>query len=115
MAIAVTKTLLKTFVAQDGSFVKRVRLTVTGLTTNAANTIPHGLTQETAATIAQPGVTPQRVVPVGWLGASGAYAQPCSLDGTNGGAGTGLPGFDGTNIYVYVPNGPTTAEFEVDY
>ncbi|HEV2424314.1 MAG TPA: hypothetical protein VGZ29_05750 [Terriglobia bacterium] len=116
MAIAVKKTQEKTFLDPlSGVFIRSCRLSVTGLTTNAANTIPHGLTQQSAASIAQAGATPLRVNPLGWVSASQAYAQPPSLDGTNGGTGTGLSGFDSSNIYVMMPNGPTTAEFEVTY
>jgi hypothetical protein len=94
-----------------GIFTRKTRLSVSGLTAGAANTIPHGLTSSTGAPVA-----PQRVIPIAYNATAQVGVAVVALDGTHGNTITNGPGFDATNIYVIVPSGAnnTQAAFEID-
>jgi hypothetical protein len=97
MSISVTAAARDLVVDNRGYFPVLATLTVTGMTANASNSVPHGLPR-----------APKRV----WFTAigSGAYAADCSLD-----TSTASAGFDGTNIYIYTPAGVTSVLAHVEY
>jgi hypothetical protein len=106
MAIAVTVVNSEVVTGLAGVYFDRALLAVSGLTTNGANTIPHGLPRD-----------PRRVVPIPVN--SGGIGVLLTLDTSQGDAtsalGAGHLGWDKTNIYIYIGNGPTDAMFLVDY
>jgi hypothetical protein len=97
MAISVTSSAGDILVDNRGVFPDLVTLSISGLTANATNPVPHGLPR-----------TPKRV----WFTAvgSGAYAADCSLD-----TSTAAAGFDATNIYVFTPASVTSVLAHVEY
>lgn len=111
MAIAVARVNSSSALNSElGTFPRKARLNVTGLSTNAENTIPHGLQDAQGRAVA-----PARVIPVGYDPTGGTAAVAPTLDGTHGGTITNGNGWDSTNIYVVLPNGPTTGAFEVEF
>jgi hypothetical protein len=80
-----------------GIFPDLVTLSITGMTANASNPVPHGLPR-----------TPKRVWFTG-LG-SGVNAGSCSLD-----TSTASAGFDATNIYICTPAGVTSVLAHIEY
>jgi hypothetical protein len=97
MAISVTSSSRDILVDNRGIMPDLVTLSITGMTANASNTVPHGLPR-----------VPKRV----WFTAvgSGANAPNCSLD-----TSTVAAGFDGTSLYVYTPAGVTSVLAHVEY
>jgi len=97
MAISVTSASPDILMDNRGVMPDLVTLTITGMTANASNTVPHGLPR-----------TPKRVcfTAVG----SGVNAPNCSLD-----TSTVPAGYDGTNLYVCTPAGVTSVLAHVEY
>lgn len=109
MPITVTNLGVDDRVKRETGYAYRdTMLVVAGLTSSAANTIPHGLPNQ-----------PRRVFPnsVG----NGALAAACNLDTSQGATDpTGkLPGgklgYDATNVYLFVPAAVTVVELEIEY
>jgi hypothetical protein len=113
MSIAVTWTYGLSLNSAFGTWPRKATGLVTGLTAGAINVVPHGFTSPPAggSGATSQACTPVRVDVNGW-GASSETAP--ILDSTNNGAGTGLAGFDSTNIYLNVPSGCTTCELIAD-
>ncbi len=89
MAIVVTATYQEILVTRTGAEIERGTLAITGLTANAANTIPHGLPRVPRRVSLRPG-------------AAGLWGE------------TSAP--DATNIYVTVGAGGATAgTIDVEY
>jgi hypothetical protein len=97
MAISVSSASPDILVDNRGYFPDLVTLTITGMTANATNAVPHGLPR-----------TPKRVWFTG-VG-SGVNAAACSLD-----TSTVAAGFDGTNLYIYTPASVTSVLAHVEY
>jgi hypothetical protein len=97
MAISVSYASADILVDNRGCFPDLATLTITGMTANATNAVPHGLPR-----------TPKRVWFTG-VG-SGVNAAACSLD-----TSTVAAGFDGTNIYIYTPASVTAVLAHVEY
>jgi hypothetical protein len=97
MAISVSSASPDILVDNRGIMPDLVTLTITGMTANASNTVPHGLPR-----------TPKRV----WFTAvgSGVIAPSCSLD-----TSTVAAGYDGTNLYIFTPTGVTSVLAHVEY
>jgi hypothetical protein len=95
MAITVTATYQFMDIALPGQILKYARLTVTGLTTNSNNTVPHGLTDGKGNS-----VTPLQV----------------SLEPTSNNNFWEYQAADATNIYIGVSAGTgTTIQIYVTY
>jgi hypothetical protein len=88
MAIVVTPAYQFTDTALPGQYLKYARLTVTGLTTNANNTVPHGLTDGKGNS-----VTPLQV----------------SIEATSNNNFWEYQAADSTNIYIGVGTGSGTS------
>jgi len=88
MAIVVTPTYLSFRQNQTGEYIRRAKLTVTGLTAGAANTIPHGLP-----------TPPQIVNYVATSGTPGFETSPA----------------DGTNLYFTTGTSQTSLVAYADY
>jgi hypothetical protein len=97
MAISVSSSASDILVDNRGVFPDLVTLSITGMTANASNTVPHGLPR-----------TPKRVWFTG-VG-SGVNAAACSLD-----TSVVAAGFDGTNIYIYTPASVSSVLAHVEY
>jgi len=97
MAISVSSASSDILVDNRGVMPDLVTLTITGMTANASNTVPHGLPR-----------APKRL----WFTAlgSGVNAPNCSLDTSSVAAG-----YDGTNLYVFTPAAVTSALAHVEY
>jgi hypothetical protein len=97
MAISVSSASPDILVDNRGVMPDLVTLTITGMTANATNPVPHGLPR-----------TPKRV----WFTAlgSGVNAPNCSLDTSSVAAG-----FDGTNLYIFTPAAVTSVLAHVEY
>ena len=93
MAISVTPTYQFLDQAQSGQYLRYAKLTVTGLTLNAINNVPHGLTdgKGTAVTPMQVSLEPT---------SNNNFWEASAADATNVylGVGTGT----GTTCQVYV-------------
>jgi len=95
MAIVVTPTYQFTDMALAGQFLRYAKLTVTGLTTNANNTVPHGLTDGKGNA-----VTPLQV----------------SIEPTSNNNFWEYQAADSTNVYVGVSTGTgATVQIYVTY
>ncbi len=96
LVIGVTVTGLFGFRTQDGAYIRRAKLAITGLTAAADNSVPHTLKQADGVTAAIPlSVT---LVP----GSAGLWGEKQAADGTN--------------IYIHVDTaGATAGTALVDY
>jgi hypothetical protein len=97
MGISVFEAQQDLLVDNRGMIPVVATLTVTGLTENATNTVPHGLPR-----------APKRVCFTG-IG-SGVNAAACSLDTSSVPAG-----YDATNIYIFTPPDVTSVLVHVEY
>ena len=97
MGIVVSEMQQDLLVDNRGMVPVLATLSVTGLTANATNTVPHGLPR-----------IPKRVLFTG-IG-SGVNAAACSLDTSS------VPvGYDAVNIYIFTPAGVTSVLVHVEY
>jgi len=97
MGISVSSSSPDILVDNRGIMPDLVTLTITGLTAEASNPVPHGLPR-----------TPKRV----WFTAvgSGVNAPNCSLD-----TSTVAAGYDATDLYICTPAGVTSVLAHVEY